>query len=136
MTPAEMAALHRTCFTVPRPWSTGEITDLLASPFVFTCAESAGFAMGRAVAGEAELLTLAVDPAARRRGVGARLVQAFLAAAQQRGATRAFLEVLPDNTAALSLYEQAGFAVCGHRKGYYHPPGGPARDAVVMDRVL
>jgi len=136
MTPAEMAALHAACFTVPRPWSAAEFADLLASPLVFVSSESGGFAMGRAVAGEMELLTLAVDPAQRRRGVGRLLVTAILAEAKDRGAGRAFLEVLPDNAAAISLYLQAGFTICGRRKGYYHPPGGPACDALILERTL
>jgi ribosomal-protein-alanine N-acetyltransferase len=136
MTPAAMAAVHAACFTVPRPWTAAEIADLLTSPLVFCCDESGGFAMGRAVADEAELLTLAVDPAWRRQGVGRRLVAAFLAEARARQATRAFLEVVPDNHAAIALYLQSGFASSGRRKGYYHPPGRPAVDALVMDRVL
>lgn len=136
MTPDDMAALHRTCFTVPRPWSAAEIADLLTSPHVFALTESGAFAMGRAVAGEAELLTLAVDPALRRQGAGRRLVQGFMQAAQHRGAMRAFLEVLPDNVAAIALYRQAGFSVCGRRKGYYHPANAPALDALVMDCAL
>ena len=136
MTPEKMATLHQACFTVPRPWSAAEIADLLTSPYVFTCSESAGFAMGRAVAGEVELLTLAVDPAMRRQGMGTRLVRAFLGIATDRGAARAFLEVMPGNTAAVSLYLQAGFRVGGQRKGYYHPAEGPALDALVMDRAL
>ena len=131
-----MATLHAACFAIPRPWSAGEIADLLASPQVFACAESAGFAMGRAAADEAELLTLAVDPARRRQGIGARLVESFAAAARARGAQRAYLEVAADNTAAIALYLQAGFAVCGRRRGYYHPAGAKPVDALVMDRAL
>ncbi len=136
MTPVAMATLHAACFTVPRPWTAAEIADLLTSPLVFCCAESGGFAMGRAVADEAELLTLAVDPAGRRQGLGRRLVAAFLAEARARNATRAFLEVVPDNDAAIALYRQAGFMPCGRRKGYYHPADRPALDALVMDRAL
>jgi len=131
-----MAALHRVCFTVPRPWSATAIADLLVSQHVFALTESGGFALGRAVAGEAELLTLAVDPGLRRHGIGRRLIHGFLAAATDRGASRAFLEVVPDNLAAISLYLQAGFAVCGRRKGYYRPANGPALDALVMDRAI
>ncbi|MGL6211105.1 MAG: GNAT family N-acetyltransferase [Paracoccaceae bacterium] len=136
MTPDQMSALHHACFTVPRPWSADEITDLLASPHVFAIRESGGFAMGRVVVDEAELLTLAVDPGQRRKGIGARLVQAFLQEARDRGAARVFLEVVPDNHAAVSLYLQADFTVCGRRKGYYHPAEGPAQDALVMDRAV
>lgn len=136
MTPDRMAALHAACFTVPRPWSTQEISDLLTSPLVFALTESAGFALGRAAADEAELLTLAVDPAKRRQGTGTRLLAAFLDTARERKAVRAFLEVAADNSPAIALYLQAGFTQCGRRRGYYRPVGGPPVDAVVMERAL
>lgn len=127
-----MAALHAVCFTVPRPWSATEIADLLTSPQVFLVAESSGFALGRIAFDEVELLTLAVDPAQRRQGIGRRLVAGFAAGARARGAARAFLEVAADNEPAIGLYLQADFAVCGRRRGYYRPAVGPAIDALVM----
>ncbi len=136
MTPAAMARLHAACFTSPRPWSEAEIADLLTVPLVFAITESGGFAMGRAVVGEAELLTLAVDPGQRRQGIGAALVSGFLTEAKARKADRAFLEVNPDNAPAISLYLKAGFTVSGRRRGYYHPPTGPALDALIMDLPL
>lgn len=131
-----MAALHAASFTMPRPWSAAEIEALLAGAGVFVCAESAGFVMGRVAADEAELLTLAVGPEARRQGTGSRLVAAFLASARDRGAVRAFLEVAADNNAAIALYLQAGFAVCGRRRAYYRTATGQTVDALVMDRAL
>ena len=70
MTAAEMADVHAAAFTTPRPWSEAEIADLLASPLCFALTEPGGFLLGRVVAGEAELLTIAVAPDARRRGLG------------------------------------------------------------------
>jgi ribosomal-protein-alanine N-acetyltransferase len=96
----------------------------------------AGFLLGRAVAGEAELLTLAVAPEARRRGLGRKLVARFLYQARLRGAESAFLEVAADHAAACALYHQAGFATVGRRRGYYPVPGEPALDALVLRRVL
>ena len=79
MTPEDLAALHARCFTIPRPWSAAEFAGFLADPLAFLLVEGdAGFLLGRAVAGEAELLTLAVAPEARRRGLGQRLVGRFL----------------------------------------------------------
>jgi [ribosomal protein S18]-alanine N-acetyltransferase len=108
MTPADLARLHAACFTMPRPWGAAEFADLLASPLVFLVAEPAGFALGRAVADEAELLTLAVDPSARRQGSGRRLLTKFEAEAASRGATSAFLDVAAGNDAARALYLSAG----------------------------
>ena len=136
MTAEEMAELHRGCFTVPRPWSAKEFADLLASPLCFVIGDATGFAMGRVVAGEAELLTLAVDPILRRQGIGAALVQRFLSEAQLRGGKSVFLEVISDNDAARALYAKTGFTDRGLRRGYYHLPEGGRRDAVVMGRDL
>lgn len=134
--PAALAAIHAESFTVPRPWGAQEIGETLAQPGSFLLTDADGFLIGRAIAGEAELLTLAVRPDARRRGTGAALVAAFLDAARARGAERAFLEVAADNTAAQALYARAGFAEAGRRPGYYRPPEGGAVDAVVMTRDL
>ena len=131
-----MARLHEKCFTTPRPWSEAEISDLLAAPHVFAVTEPAGFLIGRAVAGEAELLTVAVDPAARRQGTGARLMAAFLAEARVRNAESVFLEVAADNAAARALYSAAGFQPAGVRRGYYRTPQGQPVDALVLRRGL
>ena len=76
MTPATLAALHARCFQTPRPWSEAEFETLLADPLVFLLVEGdAGLLLGRAVAGEAELLTIAVAPESRGRGLRAGLVK-------------------------------------------------------------
>ncbi len=132
--PDELAALHGRVFTVPRPWSAAEIVGLLESTGMFLLAEPQGFLMGRAIAGEAELLTLAVAPEARRQGIGARLVAGFLTEARARQAESAFLEVAADNLAALALYDAAGFRQAGRRRGYYATATGPV-DALVLSRA-
>jgi ribosomal protein S18 acetylase RimI-like enzyme len=57
----------------------------------------------------AELLALAVDPAARRRGLGLRLIQALQDDARGRGIPAMRVTVAADNTAAIAAYERAGF---------------------------
>jgi len=109
---------------------------MLAQPGVFAVTVAQGFALGRVVAGEAELLTLAVAPEARRRGVGRRLVQGFLAQAAQGCAQEAFLEVAADNRAALALYAAAGFIEVGRRLGYLAGPGTAPVDALVLRHSL
>ncbi len=137
MTPATLAALHARCFQTPRPWSEAEFETLLADPLVFLLVEGdAGLLLGRAVAGEAELLTIAVAPESRGRGLGRRLVSRFLYQARLRGADSAFLEVAADNQAAQSVYDKAGFALAGRRRGYYRTPDGRAVDALVLRRLL
>lgn len=137
MSSEDLARLHADCFVMPRPWSAAEIEGLMGSPGVFLLTEGdLGFLMGRALAGEAELLTVAVAPAARRQGLGARLVARFLAEARARGADRAFLEVAAGNAAARSVYGAAGFAEVGRRRGYYRGPGGQIDDALVLAQAL
>ncbi len=130
-----MARLHAASFTLPAPWSEAEITATLASPFNFALLRETGFLLGKVVAGEAELLTIAVDPAARRLGTGRALVAAFLAEARARAADTAFLEVAATNAAARSVYTAAGFIQTGRRKGCYRGEGLVV-DAIVMSRPL
>ncbi len=128
MTPEALARLHAASFTRPRPWSAEEFAGLLAGPGAFLLSDPHGFLLGRAIADEAELLTLAVDPAHRRKGIAARLLAGFSTRAAALGATTAFLEVASDNAAARALYVGAGWAQAGLRRNYY----APGIDAVVM----
>jgi [ribosomal protein S18]-alanine N-acetyltransferase len=136
LTAQDMAALHSDCFTTPRPWSAAEFCDLCDSPLVFALGTAEGFVLGRCIADEAEVLTLAVAPNARRGGLGTRLMQAFLAQAAARGATTAFLEVASDNPAAIGLYTRLGFVQTGLRKGYFQAPNGHRTDAFVLARAI
>ncbi|TAG23811.1 MAG: ribosomal-protein-alanine N-acetyltransferase [Rhodobacterales bacterium] len=137
MTPEALATLHARAFTMPRPWSAEEFTGWLADPLAFLLVEGdAGFLLGRAVAGEAELLTVAVAPESRGRGLGQRLVSRFLYQARLRGAEVAFLEVAEDNAPARAVYSRAGFTESGRRRGYYRTPEGRSVDALVLARVL
>jgi [ribosomal protein S18]-alanine N-acetyltransferase len=132
VTPKALAAIHAASFVVPRPWSEAEFADLLASPTVFLLTESEGFLLGRVVADEAELLTLAVTPTNRRKGIGQRLVGRFLSEARSRGARHAFLEVSAENLAAIMLYRAIGFVDAGRRKAYYRAADGQPSDALVL----
>lgn len=105
---------------------------MLASPLCFVLEEPCGFVMGRVVAGEAELLTIAVDPVAQGQGVGTRLMVRFLHELRSRGAVQVFLEVAESNTVARALYTRAGFTVTGRRRGYFSGPDGRTEDALVM----
>jgi ribosomal-protein-alanine N-acetyltransferase len=80
-----------------------------------------------------DLDTLCVDPAARRQGIGAALVQAVLAWASRHGAARLALEVRTANASALRLYERQGFLRQGLRPGYY---AHPTDDAVLLARPV
>ena len=136
MTPADLARLHAEAFTVPRPWSEAEFAGLLATPGAFLCTEDDGFVLGRVVADEAELLTIAVPAASRRKGIGRALLEMFAAKSASAGAREAFLEVAADNTAAIALYRQGGWQDAGCRKGYYTAPDRKPVDALVLRRSL
>lgn len=137
MTLAELAALHARCFSTPPPWSEAAFTSFLTDPLAFLLVEGdAAFLLGRAVAGEAELLTLAVAPESRRLGLGRKLLARFLYQARLRGAASAFLEVAEDNAAARALYAAQGFAELGRRPAYYARPDGTRIAAIVMQRAL
>jgi len=136
-----LAALHKAAFVNERPWRAEEFASLLASPHVFVAiiggtTAPLAFALGRAVAGEAELLTLACAPQHQGHGYGRAALAAFEAEARARAATDAFLEVAEDNTAALRLYTRAGYAEAARRRAYYHRQGAPAADACLMRRQL
>ena len=130
-----LAALHARAFDTP--WSESAIRALLASPGVWgpALADGSGFALVRTIADEAELLTLAVDPARRRRRLGRRLLAAAVAGAERGGAGVLHLEVAVDNEAAVAFYTGAGFTPAGRRRGYYARENGRV-DALLMSRVL
>ncbi len=125
-----LADIHAAAFSAP--WDAAAFEALLDQAGVFALETPDGFILLRAVADEAEILTLAVRSQARRQGLGARLVREGAAAAAARGATRLFLEVAEDNPAALALYTRAGFAEAGRRPGYYARPDGGPQDALIL----
>lgn len=132
----DLSAIHVAAFITSRGWSADEIAQLQTSPHVFTITQPNGFAMGRVVVDEAELLTVAVIPEAQGQGTGAKLLQGFERTAAQMGATRAFLEVAEDNAAARALYRNAGWLTYGQRPAYYTRPDGSTCDATLMEKHL
>lgn len=128
-----LAALHATAFPPAERWGGDALRLLLEMPGGFAWhSPGLGFILARAAADEAEILTLAVRPEARRRGVARRLLQAALAEARARGAATMFLEVSVANAAARALYAAAGFAEVGRRRRYYED----GSDALVLSRPL
>ena len=94
-----------------------------------------GFTLVRQVAGEAELLLLAVLPQARGRGLGARLLQRFAEDAARTGARKLHLEVRESNPAA-DLYRRHDFVVEGRRRKYYRGADGQLHDALTMTKNI
>ena len=136
------AGLHREAFEPlgERPWTRQDMAELLASPhagglLLQIDGADAGVALWRTTVDEAELLTIAVRSALRRRGAGRALLQAVIERARGQGARMLFLEVGIDNPAARSLYAQTGFEEVARRAGYYQRPNGFA-DALVLRLFL
>ncbi|SER82035.1 ribosomal-protein-alanine N-acetyltransferase [Tranquillimonas rosea] len=136
MTPDMLADLHARTMRVPAPWSARDFSTLLLMPGVYLEGDATGIALGRTVADEAELLTLAVSPDVQRQGRGRRLLADFEATTRQRGAVILHLEVAADNAAARALYDSAGYEVSGRRPRYYRTPDGTRIDAILMRRTL
>jgi ribosomal-protein-alanine N-acetyltransferase len=138
-TPADigvMAAIHATAFTPPDAWSRDVFGIHLGLPGVFGLLHpSGGMILMRVASDQAEILTIAVTPEARRAGIATSLLSEATARAAAMGATAIFLEVSVVNIAALALYSRAGFIQVGRRPHYYSdntdalvmrfdPPGG------------
>ncbi len=70
-------------------------------------------------AGNAHLYTIAVHPAARGRGYGARMLAACEKAARRRDCSSLTLEVRADNRAAQKLYKKSGYSVRECVEAYY-----------------
>lgn len=135
MTPEALAALHASAFDgQARGWSADEFAQLLSSDTVFVVGDADAFAMGRVVADEAELLTLARAPKVKGQCYGIKVLFAFEWFAEQRGARRFFLEVAEDNAAAIRLYLGAGYGEIARRKAYYKRPDGCRADALILEK--
>lgn len=92
-----------------------------------------GFIIGRQIAGDGEILNLAVIPERRRQGEGRALLEAALDEFRARRTGRVFLEVRESNQAAIAFYAKHGFAETGRRAGYYQDP---AEAAILMEKKL
>jgi ribosomal-protein-alanine N-acetyltransferase len=120
-------------------WTGPQCAGLLPMPGVWLSLarlgpDVVGFGLARVIAGEAELLLLAVGHGSQRRGVGAALLRRFVSVAKRRGAARLHLEVR-DGNPALCLYRNAGFEEVGRRRNYYHGRDGQLYDALTLARA-
>ncbi|MEK9970073.1 MAG: tRNA (adenosine(37)-N6)-threonylcarbamoyltransferase complex dimerization subunit type 1 TsaB [Ferrovibrio sp.] len=140
---AVLAALHGDAFAGGpggaggEVWSETSLRDLLAMPGALALLalhgdQPVGFILLRQAVDEAEIITLAVQPGLRRRGVARRLLAVGLDKMAGRGAPTCFLEVAEDNAAARGLYADAGFVEVGRRRGYYRDAAGGKHDAIAM----
>ncbi|MEM7753005.1 MAG: GNAT family N-acetyltransferase [Pseudomonadota bacterium] len=156
MTPDALARLHARAMHVPAPWRLADFEELLTTKGTFlvqslvdkypgerpshsattqSAQDLAGFALGRVILDEAELLTLAVDPNHRRKGKGQHCLRLFESEATSLGARTAYLEVAETNAAAMALYHAGGWSQSGRRIAYYRTADAPI-DAILMAKTL
>jgi len=141
----DVSDLHGQRFS--RPWNDGEFESLLLQPnsFGFVIRQTntlmfkpqlSGFVLAREVAGDAEILTIAVHEKSARNGLGWRLMQAAMRESRVRGGEIMFLEVDDGNHSAINLYRKLGFETVGERPAYYADTNGRRSAALVMRRDL
>lgn len=127
-----VAELERELFGADA-WSLGMLQEEMSAPgrtyVAAAVAEQVVGYAGVAVGADAEVMTIGVEPARRRGGIGAALLESLLSTAREARCGRVFLEVRTDAEGARRLYERAGFVPVGIRKGYYQAEGA---DALVM----
>ncbi len=135
MTNAEkIYSLEAECFS--DPWSITSVENQLSSENTVWLileeeGQTAGYALGSEVCGEAELYRIAVSERFRRKGYGERLLGDFISECSKRKAEKIFLEVRSRNVPAIALYKKAGFKEIAVRKGYYGDD-----DAVIFEFVM
>ena len=136
---APFAALHAVSFR--RGWSEDEFERLLIDRNVLAHrallgGRPVGFIVSRVVAGEAEILSVAVARAQQGRGLARRLLDLHLRRLAGLGVRTVFLEVDDDNIPARRLYARSAFREVGRRDGYYPRTAGGAGSALVLRRDL
>jgi ribosomal-protein-alanine N-acetyltransferase len=135
---ADLAAVHAQAFATP--WTALEMVELFDTPGVSGLlvveGDPLGMMLWRTVVDEAEILTIATAPRARRRGLARAMVEAAVGRARGKGVTAMFLEVAVDNLAAIALYRSLDFREVGTRPGYYDRGALGQVDALVMRRTL
>ena len=130
---ADLPALARIAArSLVEPWGEASLAEELAREktsalVAVRTGRPIGFVLGWLVAGEAQVLAVAVSPDERRAGVGRALLSAYIRDMRESGATRLLLEVRAGNHAARRLYDGLGLAQEGRRAGYY----GNGEDALL-----
>src|SRR5690349_4864213 len=135
---AALSALHAAAFE--DGWTKGDFVTWLSRKEGFAVAavrerEAVAFGLALEAGEDAELLTIAVAEAERRRSWGRKVFAGLDAEANKRSLKRWVLEVRDNNLAAVELYKSLGFVEISVRKAYYRVAGGQA-DALVMARAV
>lgn len=130
-------ALERRAFTLP--WSRESLRVEIGGGENRICLIAeldgalVGYTMFWGVADEIHLVTIAVEPEMRRRGIASALLNSLLDSDLARDKSLVTLEVRAANTAAIELYRRYGFREVALRPRYY--PDNQ-EDALIMLREL
>jgi ribosomal-protein-alanine N-acetyltransferase len=136
---ARLAQLHGASFH--RGWGEAEFETMLTERNTLVHRlrigrNTVGFAVSRMAADEAEILSIAVAPSHRGRGLSANLLRTHLGHLAGYGVRTVCLEVEENTQPARRLYQRAGFAVAGRRERYYRQANGEQLNALLMRRDL
>ena len=138
----DIAELHAQSFDIP--WGLMEFERLLSEQNILShvaVAEEAGarvqgFVLSRLVGDEAEILSIAVDPRQRGKGLAGRLLAVHRESLVLSQVGVLFLEVEDGNSSAIALYKRYDFTQVSRREAYYRKADGSAATALVMRRML
>lgn len=128
----QVCAIETLCFSVP--WSRAVFQDSFSrAEYMYFVAVSEGQIAGYCgllrIGEEGDVVNVAVHPDRRKRGIGRSMLEVLLQAGRENGISAFTLEVRVSNTAAIHMYEKAGFVPVGVRRGYYEKP---QEDALIM----
>ena len=129
---SEVAELEKLCFS--DPWSEKSVTSELDNELALWLVavedgRVAGYVGSQTVAGETDMMNIAVHPDFRRRGIAEQLVDALIVQLRMQQSRCLTLEVRASNDAAQALYEKLGFSQIGRRPRYYR---NPKEDALIL----
>lgn len=129
---SSVTELEQKSFTVP--WSEALLSECLKSPYdkvwiLENDGKIEGYCNFRVIAGEGEVMRIAVRPSVRGRGYGRKLMETMAEYASANQVEEVSLEVRASNLPAISLYKSYGFKIEAVRKRYYTDP---AEDALIM----
>ncbi|MEM7267877.1 MAG: GNAT family N-acetyltransferase [Pseudomonadota bacterium] len=132
-----LADIHKAAFEPnSRGWSADEIAALGERGGLYVSNAEDCFALFQLAEDEAELVTIATDPASQRNGRAAEVLMSAMKDLRVKGAARVFLEVAADNTPAKRLYLALGFNQIAERRDYYRRADGTKADALVFEARL
>ncbi|MGE0755140.1 MAG: GNAT family N-acetyltransferase [Alphaproteobacteria bacterium] len=135
-----LAKLHEECF--PHYWDKNAFNDFFAISGTHALIAEDNMAGFKCVAmmvyriqfEQADIITLGVKQAYRRKKLASMLLDKALADIRTKGAQKLFLDVEEGNEAAIQLYERLGFSHLRRRKLYYRQKDGSFTDALVMTK--